>query len=453
MFRRIFSNTLTVVIALWFIVMVSIVASNPAEAKKSFFSVFPSLDVQSTDDAVADGTADVAEQSFSDMFRQATGTGHELPGVVEFVLDNSPGQWFVFVTAIAIGFLLGRVVAALLAMVGRQLKKHGWNARSHLFADLASPAWLAIFTIGINLGLAAMTMNDATAVATNTFLKMLFSVAAFWYAFNLVGVVEVGLGRLGDATKMQVDSQLIVPIRKTLRIVVVVIAVLFIVGAVFQYDVRAWLAGLGIAGLAVSLAAQDSLKNLFGSITILIDRPFRVGERIIYGGHDGVIEEIGFRSTTVRTGSGHLVSIPNASIVNGSVENVGRRPFIKRSMNVTITYDTPKAKIEEAVQIVKEILEEDGIREPIHQSVGENDYPPRVYFNDMTADSLNIIVIYWFIPPAYWDYMEHAERLNLRLFEEYERAGIEFSFPTQTLYLAGDEKRRLAVEMLGRDLG
>ena len=439
MFRRIFSNTLTVIIAVWFIVVGAVVVANPAGAKHVFFSAFQCVAGQSAGNAAPDG--------------KVSGSEHALSGLVEFVQNNSPGQWFVFVSAIAAGFLLGRVVAAVLAMAGRRLKERGWNARSHLFADLASPAWLAIFTIGINVGLAAMETNDATDIATNTFQKLLYSLAAFWYAFNLVGVVEVGLSRLGDATKMQVDSQLIVPIRKTLRIVVVVIAVLFIVGAVFQYDVRAWLAGLGIAGLAVSLAAQDSLKNLFGSITILIDRPFRVGERIIYGGHDGVIEEIGFRSTTVRTGSGHLVSIPNASIVNGSVENVGRRPFIKRSINVTITCDTPKAKIEEAVQIIKNILEEDGIREPIHLSVGENDYPPRVYFNDLNADSLNINVIYWFIPPAYWDYMEHAQRLNLRIFEEYERAGIEFAFPTQTLYLAGDDKRRLTVEMLGRDLG
>ena len=241
-------------------------------------------------------------------------------------------------------------------------------------------------------------------------------------------------------------------IRKTLRVVLVVIVVLFVVDSVFNQDIGAWLAGLGIAGLAVSLAAQDSIKNLFGSVTILLDRPFGIGERIIYGGYDGVIEEIGFRSTKVRTFTGHLVTIPNSTIVNNPVENVGRRPYIRRIMDVTITYDTPREKIEQAVEILRSILEEADLREPIHATINGDEFPPRVYFKDYLADSLSVQVIYWYAPPAYWDYMDHAQRLNLRIFEEFEKAGIEFAFPTQTLYLAGDPKRKLALEMLGKDL-
>ena len=97
-------------------------------------------------------------------------------------------------------------------------------------------------------------------------------------------------------------------------------------------------------------------------------------------------------------------------------------------------------------------MEEDGIREPIHQVINGSEAPPRVYFNDFNAESLNIFVIYWYAPPNYWDYMDHGQRLNLRIFEEFEKAGLEFAFPTQTLYLAGDPKRELAVKMLGQDL-
>ena len=128
----------------------------------------------------------------------------------------------------------------------------------------------------------------------------------------------------------------------------------------------------------MSLAAQDSLKNLFGSITILFDRPFQVGERIVFAGHDGTIEEIGFRSTKVRTLTGHLVTIPNSNIVNDPVENIGKRPFIRRTMNVTITYDTPRDKIEQAAQIIRDILEEEGIGEPIHPVVRDTALPHAV---------------------------------------------------------------------------
>ena len=160
---------------------------------------------------------------------------------------------------------------------------------------------------------------------------------------------------------------------------------------------------------------------------------------------------MGFRSTRVRTLTGHLVTIPNSKIVNDPVENIARRKSIRRTMNVTITYDTPREKIERAVNILRELLEEEGIREPIHPIIDGDEFPPRVYFRDYNADSLGIFVIYWYAPPAYWDYLDHAQRLNLRIFEEFEKAGIEFAFPTQTLYLAGDSKREVVVKMLGRD--
>ena len=449
MVRRIFSNTITLMVIAWFIVAGALVLTNPRGVGEFFDEIFPTLtgyanSGDAADVTTANGNATTAGKAVS--------AEHSYGAIVDFFLDNSPSRWFVFVSVAFAGLLLGRIVAAILAALGRKLKSRGWDARAHIPADLATPAWLAVFTLGLHAGFSALKMNAPTTAGAATAVQFLYSIAAFWYVYKLVGVVEVGLHRIGSVKEISIDLQLIAPIRKTLRIFVVVIAVLFIVSVVFDYNVRAWLAGLGIAGLAVSLAAQDSLKNLFGSITILIDRPFRVGERIVYSGYDGVIEEIGFRSTCVRTGTGHLVSIPNSSIVNGSVENIGRRPFIRRSMDIGITYDTPKEKIEEAVQIVKNLLEEDGIREPIHQTVNGNDYPPRVFFNDMLVASLNITVLYWFAPPAYWDYMEHAQRLNLRIFEEFERAQIEFAFPTQTLYLAGDERRRLAVEMLGRDL-
>ena len=395
------------------------------------------------------GAVAFLELGISDLSRQITESGSRAADLIDFFCQNSPAQWFIFASLMFAGFLLGRLTSAVLAFMGRKLAARGWTARAHLPADLAAPAWLAVFTLGLNARLVAMTLNPTTEAFARGLLKLLYSLSAFWYAYNLVGIIEASLHRFRNSNKMQVDRQLIVPLRKTLRTLIAVIAALFIFSVVFGWDVRAWLAGLGIAGLAVSLAAQDTIKSLFGAFAIIIDRPFRIGERIIYAGYDGVIEEIGIRSTKLRTLDGHLVTIPNSSIVSSSVENPARRPYIKRTINVTVTYDTPKAKIEEALAIIKNILEEDGIREPIHR---RDDNPPRVFFNDLNADSLNILVVYWHVPPDYWQYMAHAQRLNLRLIEEFERAGIEFAFPTQTLYLAGDEKRRLAVEMLRPNL-
>ncbi len=367
-------------------------------------------------------------------------------------VSNSWRQWLFLLAAIFAGVAAGRIALAALRRIGERWKDSRWEIGAKAFSDGARPANLALMTVGAAVGLAQIELSDPIREFVRAAIGMLLLIALFWYVYNLISVIDIFLRRLTARTESKLDDQLVPLIRKTLRIFLVIVAALIILEVVFGADVGAALAGLGIAGLAVSLAAQDSLKNLFGSITILFDRPFQLGERIVFQGVDGTVEEIGFRSTKVRTLVGHVVTIPNSAIVNEKVENIGRRPHIRRTMNVTITYDTPAEKIEQAVQIIRDLLESDEFREPIHVTIGDKENPPRVFFNDLNADSLNILVLYWYAPPNWWDYMEHAQRFNLELFRRFEAAGIEFAVPTPTLYLAGDQKRELAIRMLGADL-
>lgn len=205
------------------------------------------------------------------------------------------------------------------------------------------------------------------------------------------------------------------------------------------------LTGAGVTGLAIALAAQESLRNIFGSMMLLLDKPFQVGQRIKVRGHEGTVEEIGLRSTKIRLLNGHVTSIPNDDVAKADIENVGQRPFIKRVMDITITYDTPPEKIDEAMDIVKDILAIqilDG--EEINRHINTVGYEPRMAFNELNSDSLNIRVMYWYFPPEYWDYMAHATYVNRALIKRFNEAGIDFAFPTQTLYLAGDPNRPLS---------
>lgn len=357
--------------------------------------------------------------------------------------DNAWLNWIVLFIAILAGLIAGKIASAFFQRVGQRIEHLEYPLQARMFTDAASPANLALITIGIQIGVKQLKLPEGLEGFSVAVVTLLIYIAIFWYVFNLVSIIDVLMRRLTAKTKSKLDDMIVPLVRKTLRIFIVIVGFLLVAENVFGQNIGAWLTGLGIAGLAVSLAAQDSLKNIFGSVTIFLDQPFRVGDRISYGGFDGPVEQIGFRSTKIRTLTGHLVTVPNSNIVNDPVENIGRRPYIRRTLNVTITYDTPREKIEQAVQILRDILEEPGIAEPIHGKVGENEFPPRVFFSDYNAASLNILVIYWFFPPMYWDFMEHAQRLNLRLFEEFERAGIDFAFPTQTLYLAGDANRPL----------
>ena len=213
------------------------------------------------------------------------------------------------------------------------------------------------------------------------------------------------------------------------------------------------LASLGIGGLAVALAVRPTLENVIGSFMIFIDKPFRVGQRVNVMGQNGTIESIGLRSTKIRLLTGTLTSIPNKKLVDVEVENIGRRNHIRRNFNVNITYDTPPEKIVRAIDIIKEILSvpdsEAGNQSADaphpNTAINYDEYPPRVYFNDMLADSLNIVVFYWYHPGEYWGFLEHSNWVNLQIIEQFNKEGIDFAFPTQTLHLAGDEKRPLTV--------
>jgi MscS family membrane protein len=228
------------------------------------------------------------------------------------------------------------------------------------------------------------------------------------------------------------------------------------------------LAGVGIGGLAIALAARPTIENIIGSFMIFLDKPYQVGQRVNVLGQDGTVESIGLRSTKIRLLTGHLTSIPNEKMAAVEVENIGRRPHIRRLFNITVTYDTPPDKINRALEILRDILAvpevpeqetTDGTEELAgvvatnvaeryahpNEAINQPDFPPRISFNEFNDDSLNILVIYWYHPPIYWDYLDHATWINLQIKERFNAEGIDFAFPTQTLHLAGDENRPLDV--------
>jgi MscS family membrane protein len=272
-------------------------------------------------------------------------------------------------------------------------------------------------------------MSDPLPLLISKALKLLATIAVFWYAYNLVDVIDVVVRRLACGADVALQRQIVLLVSRSLRVFLVVIGMLVVAESVFEQNIGAWLAGLGIAGLAVSLAAQDSLKNFFGSLNILLDRSFRLGDRIISCGYDGTIEDVGFRSTKIRTASGHLVTIPNSSLVNNTIENVSRRRAVSRVVTLSIAGRTPGEKLREAIQAFGRIFDEEGIRGPVRPIIDGVECPPQVRFEDFQAGDFRLTVTYWYAPANDPAYADHAERVNLRILEELQRAGIELGGP------------------------
>ena len=360
--------------------------------------------------------------------------------------------WAALAGCIFVGVVVGKVVQSAFGRANGKLTTRGWPLRAAAFEDAAGPANLALITLGIIVGLRFLVLSDALASLTQKITSLLLLVALGWFLYNLIDLVDLTLRRAAKHSHTHLDDMVVPLVRKTLRIFLLIVFGLVVGQNIFGLNITGFLAGLGIAGLAISLAAQDSVKNLFGSLTIFFDRPFVVGELIHFDGNDGVVEEIGFRSTKLRTLDGHLFTVPNMRFIDNSVRNIGARRSIRRVMDITITYDTPPEKIERAVQIVRDILADPAITEPFDLQ----ELPPRVFFNELNADSLNIKAFYWFTLRGgrdYWAFLAHSQEVNLRLFRAFADAEIEFAFPTQTLYLAGDPQRELQVTVAQRGDG
>jgi len=323
--------------------------------------------------------------------------------------------------------LLGKFMQIILTNFGKSKRFDQKQWVKVAFKAFARPMPFLFFTIGLRYGLSTVEFGEFAAGFIIDTFAVLVTVAVTFFIYSLVDVVDYGITHFTNKTQTKLDDMMAPVVRKSLRVVIVLLALVQIAQILSDKPITSIIAGLGVGGLAVALAAQETLKNFFGSLVIFADKPFELGERIVVGGHDGTIEEVGFRSTRIRTLDGHMVTVPNGELANQMIQNIGKRPYIKRVMNVTITYDTPPEKVDEALAILRDILD--------HHEGMKEDFPPRVFFNDYNDCSLNILAIYWYHPPAYWDYLAHAEKVNMELLRRYNDAGIEFAFPTQTLYV------------------
>jgi MscS family membrane protein len=319
--------------------------------------------------------------------------------------------------------------------------------RKHFLEALTRPLSLFIWSYGIYGALSPLYIHFVAPDGSNLVHSVAQKaadiggiIALFWFILLLIGILDVYLKRWAAATESTIDDMLVPIVGKTLRLFIIIIAGIIIIQNLTGLKIGPLLASLGIGGLAVALAAKDSIANFFGTLTILFDKPFQVGQRITIDKYDGTVENVGFRSTQIRTLTGHLVTIPNEKLVNSSVENIGERPHIRWLTNIGITYDTPPDKVAKAVQIIREILEN-------HEGMQE-DFPPRVFFNGFNDWSLNIMVVVWYHPPNYWDYQAWQQKTCLEIMRRFEAENVDFAFPSRTIYMANDDKRQLKLMMI-----
>ena len=356
----------------------------------------------------------------------AMATIERLPGwMQQVVFDHAVWKWGAFAVLVVVVSLLVMLVYRISRRAVHETPVTDYLRRlaTPIFLLLLIPAVAYLITVQINM-IGAVAKDLMLALQT---IKYLAATWVAWLGSLLVAEVLISSPKIEDDS---LNAQLL---RLSARIVGIALGLTIIFSGASQIGlpVVGVLAGVGVGGLAIALAAQDSLKNLLGSLMIFMDQPYTPGQRIVVEGHDGFVEQIGLRSTKIRMLTGAQTSIPNERMARLDIENIGRRTFIMRQTNIRLSYDTPLEKIDRAVDIIKDILHD-------HEGMQER-LPPRVFFNEFNPDSINIFVIYWYHPPRRWKALQFDEEVNREIMRRFTEEGITLALPASRTYFSQED--------------
>jgi len=325
------------------------------------------------------------------------------------------------------GYLIFKLLVFFFAVFLRKIlkKMNVENLARRFFQPVAKPISLLVIIYMYQVWLPSLQLP----AKFNSWIQYVFIVfyplLITWISYNLIGLFAGLLSRLARKTSTQIDDNLIPFLRKTLKVVVIIFGGIYILISL-NINITPLLAGVSIGGLALALAAQETVKNLFGSVTILTDQPFRVGEDIVFDGASGTVEDIGMRSTKIRTINNSLVTIPNGKLADITIDNISRRKYRRFNTQIGILYSTPLLIIEEFVSGIRKIVKE-------HQLTRKDFF--QVYMNNFGDSSINIIMNIFFEVDNYDAELRCRHEIIARIITLAESMGVSFAFPTRSLYI------------------
>jgi len=345
------------------------------------------------------------------------------------VLNIFVWQWLGLSIVGGLSFLLSALSAYLLqrVLVNIIQRRSFLEPQSEFLESkfLGHPINLALFGWFFLVGLSTLSMSQKVLDVLIVAVKVFTYYGITFLLWRLTDIFNVYLVKKAEASATKFDDLLVPLISRSLKFSFLVLGA-FSVAEILSLPLSSLLAGLGIGGLAIAMAAKDTIANVFGSLTIVLDRPFKIGDYVIIGDIEGSVEELGFRSTRIRTFYHSLVSIPNSNLLTSIVDNKGERRFRRIKTSLGVTYDTPPDKIEAFCE---------GIRDLIRSSESMKKDSYHVYFNGFGDFSLTILLI------CYIDTLDYGEELKIRheffknILTLASSLGVEFAFPTQTLHI------------------
>ena len=349
---------------------------------------------------------------------------------------------------------LGLFLSILLGLVIRVLVSHATHLLERVTdkiqrADLFNKVLLSVDKQAGNIAASAfwfmmiylLRFEGRAQVILLAAVQVFLSYAVIRAFYSLVDVLTGYLSLLTSQTENTLDDHLLPLVGRSLKIFVIVFGVL----VAFQnlgFNVMSVLAGLGLGGLAFALAAQDTCANLFGSLMILVDRPFQIGDWINVDGMEGNVEDIGFRSTRIRTFYNSEVSVPNSKIAKSNIDNYGRRKFRRQVLNLGVAYDTAPEKMEAFLEGIKNIIKANPNT--------RKDYF-HVVFRDYGPSSLDVMVYFFIVSPDWSSELVERQNVLMEILRLAHHLEVAFAFPTQTIHVESTPEHPLSKQTANDD--
>ncbi|WP_066309548.1 mechanosensitive ion channel family protein [Bacillus sp. FJAT-29814] len=324
-------------------------------------------------------------------------------------------------------FLLFRKIFAkyIIVLILKWSRKEHHPFFSHMFLSFERPIQWLLLVFGIYLAAWNLPYFDHSHLL---FVKIVKSAIIFivgWGLFNLSSSSSLILAKLNERFDFEIDQILIPFLSKLLRVIIVVV-ILSGIAAEFNYNIVGLVGGLGLGGLAFALAAKDAIGNLFGGVIIITEKPFTIGDWILTSSVEGTVETITFRSTKIRTFAQALVTVPNAKLANETITNwskMGKRRIV---FNVSVTYDTPKEKLEAVIKKVEQMLK-------THPGIHQDTIVTK--FDKYGADGLDIY-IYFFTKTTVWiEFLQVKEEINYNIMDILDHEGVSLAIPNRRIYV------------------
>ena len=348
---------------------------------------------------------------------------------------NGPGHWMLAAGFVVLAVLLRRLVVPAVFRVLFKVSRHTKTRLDDLiYSGLEQPAGAFVLLMGLFAASRVLFIPEALDRVVLVGARFAFFLTFAWSLFRVMGAIfDYWNTRAVAGRKTEVRA--FMPwIRRAAGVLFFVIAVLMIAQS-FGFEVKTFIAGLGLGGLAFALAAQDTIANLFGAVVVAMDQPFRVGDSVQIGNHSGTVEDIGLRSIRLRTPQKTLLVVPNKIVSTEAINNHSQMTQRRVDQVVGLTYDTTPEAMEGILGDIREILGSD-------PSVAADSFT--VNFTSYGASSLDIQMTFFTVNPDSRQHLVVRERVNLAIMRAVAARGLAFAFPSQTVYLDGEVARKMA---------